>query len=349
MEVTEALCSQFPWGEEAIFGKNGSDVTTWAVRLARVITGRQIILGSGYFGWADWFISAQGFAAAGVPSGNNAYFIPLPYLDTAALETAVNEHASELAAIIIEPAAMCVTPADAQYWADIPYFRRARELANRYGALLIYDEIMTGFRFRAGSATAAFGIDSDITCLGKALANGMPLSALVARKGLLQPYAHRIGYAPTMKGEFHAFAAAKAALEIYRTTPVAREVWATGECVRAGVREACRALGLNAGLIGPPYRMYFKFYDPQAEEERDILLHTLLQQELARNGVISVKGYVILSRAHDAAAVARIINAYTRALEVVSNAKAEGTTVRYLEIPNLPVERRTTVASERQL
>lgn len=349
MEVTELLCASFPWGPEAIFGKNGSDVTTWAVRTARVATGRKVILGSGYFGWADWFVSAQGIAGTGVPPGNNPYFVPLPYLNIQALEEAASLHAADLAAILIEPAAMCVDPKDAQHWADGPYFRRARELADQYGALLIYDEIMTGFRFREGSATRAMGVQPDLACLGKALANGMPLSALVGREGLLKHYSNRIVYAPTMKGETHSFAAAKAALQIYAEEPVPREVWAAGECIRSGIREACRALGLNAALIGPPYRMYFKFFDLEAESEPDVLLHTLLQQELARHKLISVKGYVIVSRAHDDAALNRIIEAYTRALRTVAEAKHTGNAVKFLEIPNLPIERRTAVPSEKQL
>ena len=93
---------------------------------------------------------------------------------------------------MIEPAAMCVHPKDPQHWTDGPYFRRARELADQHGALLIFDEIMTGFRFRSGSATKAFGVTADLTCLGKAIANGMPLSALVSRKGLLMNHVHRI-------------------------------------------------------------------------------------------------------------------------------------------------------------
>ena len=92
MEVTELVCSRFPWGEEAIFGKSGSDVTTWAVRMARVATGRKVVLGAGYFGWADWFAGMQGIGKTGVPAGNNAYFVPLPFLDIAALEAAAAKH-----------------------------------------------------------------------------------------------------------------------------------------------------------------------------------------------------------------------------------------------------------------
>ena len=115
------------------------------------------------------------------------------------------------------------------------------------------------------------------------------------------------------------------------------------------MREACQALGLRAALIGPPYRMYFKFFDLEAEGDMDMVLHTLLQQELARHRVISVKGYVIVCRAHDEAAQARIVAAYTRALRTVAAAMTAADPQEYLEVPRIPVERRTVVPSEKQL
>ncbi|MBM3753415.1 MAG: aminotransferase class III-fold pyridoxal phosphate-dependent enzyme [Acidobacteria bacterium] len=110
-------------------------------------------------------MGVQGVNGTGVPEGNNRYFVPVPYLGTDALERAVAEHAGDLAAILIDPAAMCVTPADPQHWKDGPFLERARHLASKHGALLIFDEIMTGFRFRSGSAAAAFGVVPDMTCL----------------------------------------------------------------------------------------------------------------------------------------------------------------------------------------
>jgi glutamate-1-semialdehyde aminotransferase/predicted aldo/keto reductase-like oxidoreductase len=340
MEVSEALCAGFPWGDEVLFGKNGSDVTTWAVRTARIATGRQTILFAGYHGWQDWNIGALGFAATGVPSDGSRRTVSLPYGDIAALERAVAAHAPGLAAIVIEPGHVCLDPADTAQTKDGPYLARAEALARAHGALFVLDEIMTGFRFRRGSAQAAFGLTPDLTCLGKALANGMPLSALVGRGDLLRRCIARIVYAPTMKGEVYSFAAALAALRIYRDEDVAAEVWTIGERLREGVNRICRELGLDAALVGPPYRMNLVFGALPVDGEDDVLGRTLLQQELARHGVLSHRGYVIPSRAHDREAVERCVSAFAAALATLRDARASGAWARYLEVPDVGAEQR---------
>ncbi len=339
IEVSEALCAGFPFGDQVIFGKNGSDVTTWAVRTARVATGRRTVLFAGYHGWQDWYVATQGFDATGVPSGNNPYNILLPYRDLAALERALALHEGDVAAVITDPANTDIDLDDPNHERDGPYLRSAAELARRAGALFILDEIMTGFRFRGGSAQAAYGLRPDMTCLGKALANGMPLSALVARGDLLARHSGRIFYAPTMKGEVYSFAAALAALRIYREQDVPTAVWRTGEEIRREVDRRCRDLDLDAALIGAPYRMFLRFGG--MAEEADVLARTLLQQELTRHAVISYRGFVILSRAHDGRAVDRCVSAFEAALRRVDEALHRRTVIQVLDTPNVVLDHRT--------
>jgi glutamate-1-semialdehyde aminotransferase/predicted aldo/keto reductase-like oxidoreductase len=340
IEVSEALCAGFPWGDEVLFGKNGSDVTTWAVRLARIATGRTTILFAGYHGWQDWSVGGLGFSATGVPSGGGRQALSLPYGDSDALARAVAAHGGNLAAIMIEPAHVCLGPADTQQMGDGPFLERAQALARQAGALFILDEIMTGFRFRQGSAQAAFGLVPDLTCLGKALANGMPLSALVGRGDLLRKHIGQIMYAPTMKGEVYSFAAALEALRVYRQEDVPGAVWSVGERIRARVNEICAGLGLDATLVGPPYRMNLLFHALAVDGEADVLCRTLLQQELARHGVLSHRGYVIPSRAHDEAAVDRCVSGFAAALATVHAALASGRWMRHLDIPEIGAEER---------
>lgn len=339
IEVSEALCSGFSWGDEVLFGKNGSDVTTWAIRTARVATGRKTILFAGYHGWQDWNAGAQGFGATGVPPENSRFAVAMPYGDLAELDRAASAHAPDLAAIMIEPAHVCLDPTDTGQTSDGPYLARAEALARQHGALFILDEIMTGFRFRAGSAQVAFGLTPDLTCLGKALANGMPLSALIARAPLLRENIGRIVYAPTMKGEIYSFAAALEALRIYREEDVPRAVWAIGERIRRDVNMLCKDLGLDASLVGPPYRMNFLLHGSRLDEEVDLLARTLLQQELARHGVLSHRGYVIPSRAHDSA-VDRCASAFAAALPALRDALDSGNWCRSLDVPTLGAEER---------
>lgn len=337
IEVAEALCRYFPWGDEVLFGKNGSDVTTWAVRTARIATGRRMILYVGYHGWQDWNAAVRGFAATGIPA-DRQYAIPLPYLDLQALEAAVATHANDLAAILVEPAATAVHLDDPHHTQDGIYLKRAEELARRHNALFILDEIMTGFRFRGGSAQQDYGLTPDLTCLGKALANGMPLSALVGRRDVLRQHIGRIFYAPTNKGEVYSYAAALAALQVYQGEAVPEIIWGTGDRLRQSIHQLCRDLDLDAGLVGPPYRMYFGFFGEL--EQQDTYCRTLLQQELARHGVISHKGYVLPSIAHDEGAIEVCVSAFRAALTAIREAIAANGSVHSLEIPDVIGEKR---------
>ncbi len=333
IEVAAELCAMFPAIDQVLFGKNGSDVTTWAVRLARVATGRRTVLFAGYHGWQDWNAAGRGMHATGIP-WSEPYALQLPYLDHEALQTAVARHADDLAAVVLEPAATAVHFDDPQHERDGEYLRCAADLAARHSAKLVFDEIMTGFRYRDGSAQVAYGVEPDITCLGKALAAGLPLAALGARGDLLARHVGQIFYAPTNKGEVHAFAAARAALEVYRTQPVAPALTVQAERLRAAVAATSAAVDLPAGLVGPPHRMYLGFLTDDPTFPR-VPCRTLLQQELARQGVISHKGYVLLSRAHDATATDRVIAAFDRALRTLATALATDSLHRACEIPDV--------------
>lgn len=336
VEVSEKLCARFGFGDEVLFGKNGSDVTTWAVRTARGTTGRNTIVFAGYHGWQDWNAGRLGFERTGIPggAGEASFAVAVEYGDIAALEEAVAAHAPDLAGIMVEPCATVVDYDDTEQENDGVYLRRAQELARSHGAVFMLDEIMTGFRMPGGSAQQRYGLRPDLTCLGKALANGLPLSALVGRNGVLRPQIGKIFYAPTNKGEAHSFAAANAALDIYADEDVPRTVRTSGELLRTGVSRLCRDTGVNGKLIGPAYRMHFGLFE--GDEEERVLWRTLLQQELARHGVISHKGYVLPSRRHDAGAVGAALAAFGEALSVIGAAKERGSAVAWLDCPDVP-------------
>lgn len=330
IEVSEALCDAFGLGDDVVFGKNGSDVTTWAVRVARVATGRRTVLFAGYHGWQDWNAAGQGFAETGIPAPPGPA-VRLRYADQAALEAAVAEHAADLAAIVIEPAATTHDLTDPGHAKDAGYLRAAETLARQHGALLVFDEIFTGFRFRDRFAQTHFGVRPDLTCLAKALSNGMALSALAGRGGVLRRSAGRIVYAPTNKGEALAFASARAALRIHLEADVPSEVWAAGELLRSGVNALSADRELPCRLSGPPYRMYMQI---PGDVEQRVHARTLLQQELARHGVVSHRGYAILSRRHDGPAIERCLAAYAKAFDAVRDAY-DGGALRRLDIPDV--------------
>ena len=330
LAVADALCALVPGAERALFGKNGSDVCTAAVRLARAATGRPLVVVSGYHGWQDWYLQSGGFAdAAAVPPLAGAV-VHTRFNDAAHLASLLSEHRGRVAAVMMEPAAAIAGLNGPVHEADPSYLAEARSLCRREGALLILDEIFTGLRYPGGSVQAAIGVDADLTCLGKAVGGGMPLSALVGTTAAFAALP-RIYYGPTYQGELCSLAAAEAALGVARSLDVVGHVRAFAERLRRGVDERCRAHGVPAALVGPPVRMVLSFREPDAD--RIVQMRTLVQQELLRAGVLTYRGFMLPSLAHDEAALQQTLAGFDRALAAVARARHEDVFAPYLDMP----------------
>jgi glutamate-1-semialdehyde aminotransferase len=204
-------------------------------------------------------------------------------------------------------------------------------MARKAGALLIFDELITGYRYPGGSVQKARGVTPDLACLGKAIASGMPLSALVGKADLLQRGLPNVHYGPTFKAESYSFVAAKASIEVCRREPVARYVWTYGERLREGIRRLCSETGVAAEIKGLPFRMSFHFRE--TDPERLLKKRTLFQQELLRAGVSTYNGVMLPSYAHDDVALEQTLDRTGKALEVVAMADRTEDWDRYLEIP----------------
>jgi glutamate-1-semialdehyde aminotransferase len=207
-------------------------------------------------------------------------------------------------------------------------------MAHREGALAIFDEILTGFRHPGGSVQQATRTRPDLTCLGKALASGMPLSALIGRRDVFDSAIARIHYEPTFKGEAYSLAAAREALKIYDEQDVPAQIAYFGESLRRTINATCRTLGVDAEVIGPPFRMILAFRE--ADPRRRSSMRTLVQQELFKSGVLTTQLLMLPSTAHDAKALALTAAAFERSLTVLAQAMKEDRFAAYLEIPPLP-------------
>jgi glutamate-1-semialdehyde aminotransferase len=333
IEVAERLSALIPSAEMTLFGKNGSDACTAAVRVARAHTGRRVVLVCGYHGWQDWFAGPQrGFLASGVPDRAPPLVVPFPERDLESLERILREHAGDVAAVMLEPAAPVLRLDAPIHDADAGYLGEVARLARSHQALLVFDEVMSGFRYRMGSVQAATGVVPDLTCLGKALSGGMPLSALVGRRDLIASALHRIAYAPTFKGEVYSFAAAAAALGAYADGRVAEHVERVGRRMIQLLDDACRSAGLGARAVGVPFRMTLAFED--ADPERRIQMRTLLVQELARRGVITWKALAIPCLAHDDAELRVLSKAWGESAAVVADAVRRDALLESLVLPD---------------
>lgn len=333
LDVTRMLCAKFECAEMAVFSKNGSDVCTAAARLARAYTGRLKILVCGYHGWQDWFVEGKGFHTTGVPERSKPLTIHFPFNDLAEFKRLMRKHRGEVAAVMLEPSGPVEDLNGPLHDADPEFLSQVAELTRGEGALLIFDEIMTGFRYRHGSVQQATGVTPDLACFGKALSAGMPLSALVGRARIFQAAMSKIFYGPTFKSEAYSFAAAREALKIYAEQDVPGHVWGYGTRLKAAVNQLSRDIGVPAELTGPPFRMNLIFKEP--DERRVVLMRTLVHQELVKRRVLTYRGFMLPSLAHDDEAFRETMDAFQHALEVLARAVREDAFAKYLEIPPL--------------
>ena len=163
-EVSQQLIDLVPSAEMVHFGKNGSDATTAAIRIARASTGRDHVVVCGYHGWQDWFIGSMPSRSRGVPAAYSDLIHPVPYNDLEAMEAALES--TPMAAIMLEPMTYI--------WPEEGYLEGVRELADRFGAVLVFDEMVTGFRFAPGGAQEYFGVTPDLATFGKGMAQRVP-------------------------------------------------------------------------------------------------------------------------------------------------------------------------------
>jgi glutamate-1-semialdehyde 2,1-aminomutase len=238
VEVAEQLINVIPCAERVRFLRTGAEATAAAVRLARTVTGRERVVACGYFGWLDWNSDA-----AGVPASARALVSWVPYGDVAALEASLRDDTLP-AAIIIEPLVHDIAP---KAWLE-----RARHLADQCGALLIFDEVKTAFRVRTGGVQALTGITPDLTAIGKALANGYPLAAVVGRADVMDAMQHT-WVSSTAAAETTGLAAARAVLQWHEQLDVCERMATAGGVLQEIVGSALlEAPWVGVRAEGPP-------------------------------------------------------------------------------------------------
>jgi glutamate-1-semialdehyde 2,1-aminomutase len=333
MDVTRMLLEDFG-GELVLFGKNGSDVCTVAARLARLATGRRQILSCGFHGWQDFSLGHLGFAGTGIPDAAEAAFHKFRFNDLASFSSAFARHRWDLAAVIIEPAGPHGDDdSGLEGEPDPAFLGQIATMARSAGALVIYDEIMTGYRYPGGSVQRALGEEPDLTCLGKALAAGMPLAGLIGRTRRFHELIARTRYCPTFKAEVYSLAAARAAIAIYRSEPVAARVTAVGTRIKHEIDRACAEAGLAASCRGPAFRFQLAFAEPDPYRRR--LKRTLYFQRLLEERIITVTGVMLPSYAHTDAIVERTVDAIGRVIRSIAEADRAGTLESAIDIPLL--------------
>jgi glutamate-1-semialdehyde aminotransferase len=319
VEVAERLTALVPCAEMVRFMKNGSDATAAAIRLARAVTGRERVAYCGYHGWHDWFAGTTPLPA-GVPAGTAALVRPFEWNRADTLAALLDAHPGEYAAVIFEVPGEDPAPG---------FLAAVRDLARRHGAVLVMDEIVTGFRYARGGAQERWGIVPDLACLGKALANGLPLSALVGRRALMQEF-ERIFISMTYGGDVLALAAAKAVLDVVEREPVVEHLWSVGTRWMDGARVRLAAAGIDVRIGGHAPRSHFVFGGGDGCRPEEV--RTLFLQECVKRGILFGVP-IFMSLAHEERDIDETLAAVEEALAVVAGAVKTGTVREWLEGP----------------
>lgn len=308
-EVAELIVEMVPSAEMVRFGKNGSDATSAAIRLARAYTGRDHIVVCGYHGWQDWYIGST-TRNKGIPHSVSDLTHKFEYNNIESLMSILSEFEGKIAGVIMEP--MNVV------YPEQGFLELVQQLTHKAGALLIFDETITGFRYAQGGAQELFGITPDLSTFGKGMANGFPLSAVVGRRDVMMEM-EEIFFSGTFGGELLSLAAAKCVLERHLTDAICETLADTGEKLTDQLEATINQFYLDKTLSFSGHPSW-KFLNWQAT---DIYtadeIKTYFMQKAFQNGLIVLSTHNITT-AFNSRVIKNTTKKYTKVLSELSYA-----------------------------
>jgi len=320
IEVAELLIELIPCAEMVRFAKNGSDATTGAIRAARAYTQKDVIACCGYHGWHDWYIGTT-TRDGGIPQPVQSLTMPFNYNDVGSLEKIFNDHQHQVAAVIMEPVGIVEPEAD--------FLARVRDLTRNEGALLIYDEIITGFRVAMGGAQEYYGVTPDLACFGKAMGNGLPISAVVGTRDIMEVF-DEVFFSFTFGGEALSLTAAKSTIKELMDRNVIDHLWRQGEKIKDGFNRLASQFGIEqyTQCRGLPPRTVSFFMDGNGKES--LIYKSLFQQECLKREILFSGGHNICF-SHSDDDIAYTIKTYEAAMKILADAIAGGDALQKLE------------------
>lgn len=332
IELAELLCATIPSAEMVRYTKGGGEACAVAARIARGTTGRDKILFCGYHGWHDWYQAANfgvdpdsgdypfaGIEPIGVPKALAGTVLPFRYGDLAGLEALLQEHAGEVAAIMMEPARSELPPAG--------YLEGVRALASAHDVVLIFDEVSCGWRLRLGGVQAAVGVTPDMTVVAKAMSNGYPMGAVVGSRAVMASAAHMFISSSYWSDNLGLIAALTTIRELKRRNAEQRFA-EIGERLRAALNGALAAAGLDGACVGLHSNPAISLNLPAGVDSRKV--STLFIQEMARRGVHCYMNFRA-TLAHGPAEIEQTAAAAYEAFCIIKQGLAHGTLDQLLQ------------------
>jgi glutamate-1-semialdehyde 2,1-aminomutase len=322
LEAAERVTDLIPSAEMVKFGLNGSDATTAAVRLARAYTGREVVAvckQQPFFSTDDWFIVTTPMSA-GIPAAAERLTVQFSYNDLPDLARLFEANPGQIAAVVLE--AETIEPPAPGYFAGL------RRLCDQHGALLILDEIITGFRWHERGAQFVYGIEPDLCIFGKGIANGFPLSLLAGRRDVMRlgGYVDDVDrvflLSQTASAQPWALAAMMAVIDTYQREHTAERLHQIGGELRRGIDEVTAAAGLSSHfeLRGRDCNLTYVARDEQGQPSQ--AFRTLVLQELVGRGVLAPS--FVVCAAHDPAAIRHAIDAVAELMPIYRRGLEDG-------------------------
>ena len=337
IELAEAIAQAVPCAEQVRFVSSGTEADAYAMRLARGHRGRDKILKfeGGYHGMSDWSLMSLAPKrpgnfprpvpdSAGIPDSVSDEMIVAPYNNLDAVASLIDEHGDEIAGVIVEPVQRIIPPVQG-------FLEGLRELTAKHDIVLIFDEVVTGFRMAYGGAQEYYGITPDLCTLGKACGGGYPLAAVAGREEIMAHFdASRVGeekflfQVGTLSGNPIAAVAGLATLEVLREAGTYERLNATGQRLMEGLDERLRRHGFTATVLGVPACFEAVFAPGPISDYRgtlrgDAKLAKRLNELLLERGILKGESKYYLSIAHTGEDVSQTFDAWSDALAVLAS------------------------------
>lgn len=323
VEVAELLSTIIPCAEMTRFGKNGADVTSAAVKVARAYTGRDHIAYCGYHGCQDWYAVVTP-RNKGIPAALKDYMHPFEYNRIETLERLFAENPGKIGCVIMEVPG---TDPVIDLKTGKNFLQLAKDVANKNGALFVLDEIVTGFRYSLGGAQKYYDFVPDLACFGKGMANGFAISAIAGRKEFMKEL-NEVFFSMTYSGDTIGLAAARATITELIEKPVLKHIWDMGEVLHRGINSFAESEGIDFRIYGKPPRGGITVKNSSGEE--DMLLKSVFLQETVKRGIL-YGGPVFVSYSHTREDIQKTIDASCEALRVLKKAIESGNPAGFLE------------------
>ena len=339
LKAAELMVSLFPWADMVKFGKNGSTVTTAAIKLSRAYTGKKhvaLCAEHPFFTYDDWFIGTTPMDK-GIPSEGKSFSHKFNYNNIESLEKVFAKNPNEVACVILEPATF-ISPC-AECGKDMtqkPYcatcgnkeknfLHQVKALCKKHGAVFILDEMITGFRYDLQGAMKLYDIEPDLATFGKGMANGFPLSALIGKReimnlgGILEEGAERLFLISTTHGsEMSSLGAFIKTVEVYQKLNVTDHLWSYGKKLIDGMNEIAKRVGIEDHFEAGGYACSPVYFTKDKDKNISLDFRTLFSQEMIKNGVLIP--WVALSYAHGEEELQQTLHATLKSLEVYKKA-----------------------------